>query len=249
MTFAARDFALSFTWLMGSCTLVSSDPALSNDVRSKLLGSLANRIPWHFKHSLENKATACYNLAHALLSPIDFDSSIKYSRAALAALKEGHPDHPSIITGLATGLIRWFELRRHAADLQSAIMNFQLALDLRPPGNPSRFSALSDVADALVMRYNRRVEFVDLRMAIDHYREALRLLPPSHKGEPVLLDNLGNTLFLRHARSGDLKDLDEAIEKHRLALDLRAGHPARGVLMLEALANCHNIRFKEQNTL
>lgn len=131
-------------------------------------------------------------------------------------MKEGHPDHPSIVTGL----IRRFELRGGVADPECAVKNFPLALDLHPLGNPSRISVLSDVADALITCYNGCVELVDLQMAINHYLEAPALLPPNHKGEPILFDKLGNALLLRHTRLGDLKDLDEAIEKDRLALSL-----------------------------
>lgn len=96
-------------------------------------------------------------------------------------MKEGHPDHPSIVTGLATGPIMRFELRGGVADPECAVKNFPLALDLHPLGNPSRISVLSDVADALITCYNGCVELVDLQMAINHYLEAPALLPTNHK--------------------------------------------------------------------
>ncbi|KAL4081159.1 CHAT domain-containing protein [Scleroderma citrinum] len=199
----------------------------------------------------ENKATACYNLANALLSrfkicddPVDLDSSVEYSCIALRALEEGHLDHPLIITCLATGLVRRFELRGDTKDLEFSIKNFQIALELRPPGNPTRFSALNDLADTLIMRYSLHMGLPDLDLAIDHYCAALRVLPPKHRDEGMLLNNLGNALFIRLTRLGDLNDLEEAIEKHRLALNHYTAESDRLVFTLEALATCYDMRFE-----
>ena len=199
----------------------------------------------------ESKATACYNLANALLSrfkilddPVDLESSIEYSCGALHALEEDHPDHPLIVTCLATGLIRRFELHGDIKDLESSIKNFHLALELRPSGNPTRFSALGDLADTLIIRYNLQMALPDLELAIDHYCDALRGLPPKHNDEGMLLNNLGNALFLRLSRLGNLSDLDEAIEKHRLALDHYTAGSERLVFTLEALATCYDVRFE-----
>ena len=199
----------------------------------------------------ESKATACYNLANALLSRfkivedhVDLESSIEYSCVALHALEECHPDHPLIITCLATGLVRRFELHGDIKDLESSIRNFQIALELRPPGNPTRFSALSDLADALIIRYNLQMGLPDLELAIDYYSDALRVLPPKHKDEGMLLNNLGNALFLRLMRLGNLNDLEQAIENHRLALEHYTAESERLVFALEALATCHDVRFE-----
>ncbi|KIJ64563.1 hypothetical protein HYDPIDRAFT_28500 [Hydnomerulius pinastri MD-312] len=201
----------------------------------------------------ENRADSYYNLANALLSrfkldrdPADLDLCIEYSCIALHTLKEGHADHPLILSGLATALVRRFELRGDFVDLETAIKDFHIALELRPPGHPRRFSSLNDLADVLVLRYKEQSNFPDLELAVEYYRTALKLLPSGHRDEGMLQDNLGNALFLRLARLGDVSDLEEAIEKHVLALELHAGDSTRRVVTLEALATCLDIRFEQQ---
>jgi tetratricopeptide (TPR) repeat protein len=200
----------------------------------------------------DNKSTSYYNLANALLSRFnldndlaDLDLCIEYSCAALDSLKEGHGDHPLILSGLSTALMRRFERRRDVTDLETAIKHFQSALELRPPGDRRRYLALNDVADALVMRHRQRADLFDLELAVGHYRAALKLLPLGHKDEGMLLDNLGSALFLRLTKLGNLCDLEEAIEKHSLALELHSGDPTRRVVSLEALATCLDLRFEQ----
>ncbi|KAF9222941.1 hypothetical protein BS17DRAFT_796342 [Gyrodon lividus] len=150
------------------------------------------------------------HLANASLfrSKLDNDPAdlcIEYSWVAHHNLKEGNADHPLILSGLSTALIRRFELQY-----------FQSALDLRPPPDSRRYSALSDLADALLallpsghkdegmlldnlgdtlfLRMTRLGNLRDLEEAIEKHFLALALHPGASTRRVAALEALATYL-------------------------------------------------------
>ncbi|KAI6139356.1 CHAT domain-containing protein [Pisolithus tinctorius] len=203
------DLSLVVVHYRSALALASSDPTLSNDVRSKLLSNLANILSVRFQR--------CGDVA-------DLTQSIECHVAALELRPPGHPARASTLASYATALLLRYGQLGVEEDIEFAIEHLQAALEILPPTGPSRLMSLINYASALFSRFQYTEDISDLDMAISHYHGILNTCPLENKATACY--NLANALLSRFKICHEAVDLDSSIEYSYVALHaMKEGHP------------------------
>ncbi|KAI6030449.1 hypothetical protein F5J12DRAFT_779605 [Pisolithus orientalis] len=203
------DLSLVVIHYRSALALASSDPTLSNDVRSKLLSNLANILSVRFQR--------CGDVA-------DLTQSIECYVAALELRPPGHPARASTLASYATALLLRYGQLGVEEDIEFAIEHLQAALEILPPTGPSRLMSLINYASALFSRFQYTEDISDLDMAISHYHGILNTCPLENKATACY--NLANALLSRFKIRHEAVDLNSSIEYSYVALHaMKEGHP------------------------
>ncbi|KAI6123818.1 CHAT domain-containing protein [Pisolithus croceorrhizus] len=203
------DLSLAVVRYRSALTLASSDPAPSNDVRSKLLSNLANVLSIRFQR--------CGDIA-------DLTRSIECYVTALELRSPGHPGRASTLANYATALLLQYGQLGVEEDIKLAIEHLQAVLEILPPSDPNRLIPLMNYASALFSRFQCTEDISDLDKAISEYHSILNT--PSLENKATACYNFANALLSRFKVRDDPIDLDSSIKYSRAALAaLKEGHP------------------------
>jgi predicted metal-dependent phosphoesterase TrpH len=190
----------------------------------------------------------------------DLDQAITCGREAVDATPAGHPERPAMLSNLGAALRARFGLTGQQPDLDQAITYFRQAVDTIPAGHPNRSVVLSNLGVALRTRFERTGQQADVDQALEVFRQGAGVLTASPRrrvaaargwGECALLAGIPGSAVEGYTAAIELlplvawHGLDQATREHHLrewaglasdaaAAAVTAGHPAKGVELLEA---------------
>ena len=190
----------------------------------------------------------------------DLDQAITCGREAADTTPADHPQRPAMLSNLGAALRDRFGFAGQQSDLDQAITYFRAAADATPAGHPNRSAVLSNLGVALRTRFERTGQHADVDQALEAFRQGAGVLTASPRqrlaaargwGECGLLAGIPGSAAEGYTAAIELlplvtwHGLDQPTREHHLrewaglasdaaAAAVRAGHPAKGVELLEA---------------